>query len=462
MILKKSVINVIPYPKEVYETSEIIHVKSEIMCSLVEFNEQKSVFIKYLSKTHQVDIYDGDSGIIINKDLNLSENQYKIKTENNKIYVDVVNSKSLGYAFATLLQLFRFNNELLIPNVIINDWADKDYRGLMVDLARQFHPYQSLYKYVDLCYFYKISYLHLHFADDQNYTLPNSKIKHSTNRFYTKLQLKELNGYAAERGITIIPEIEIPGHSAFLLSNTDGCFGGTNHKSTMCIGKEDILTSIFEIIKDVCDLFPNSPYIHIGGDEVDTTEWKNCALCNEYMKEHNLKDYEKLYCYFVGKAAQYVIDLGKRPIVWEGFNKEGADFVPKQTIVSAFEMYYNMPDSLIAAGFDIINTSWKPLYLTPHISWPDVDIHAFNIYEFKNWIPTSKGYKDGIKVNRPDKIIGSQICSWENNYNDEFSLVARNLAALSERVWTVEDEYGELDYDKRRNKLKNVALRFLD
>ncbi len=460
MDLKKSVINVIPYPKNVSGTLEEIKLTAQLSADPT-FATQAKIFSGYFTTVHQCDLEEGENGIIAIKDENLADNEYVLEVKDFKVYLKASNTYTISYAFATLLQLTTSSGGVLkVPTVLIEDNFDRDYRGLMVDLARKFHPFSCLHKYIDLCYLYKVKYLHL--IDHQSYTFPSQFIKASDDRFYTKNQLKELDKYAEERSVIIIPELELPGHSAYLIENSDGKFGAAPHKYTICVGKEDILENSYKLIDEVSDVFSRSPYIHLGADEVGMDECEECEICKNSLKRNNLSSFSEAYSFYVGKITNYVLSIGKRPIVWEGFGKEGMHYIPKETIVSMFETAYQMPQDIIDAGYDILNTSWKPLYISATKSWLDVDIHAFSINEFKNWIPPSKGYKEGLTIDMTDKILGSQICCWERSYETEFDTVISIVPALSERVWTIEDEYGCLDYEKRKRALKTLLTRFFE
>jgi len=265
------------------------------------------------------------------------------------------------------------NGKIECEKAHIEDYPDKPYRSVMVDLARQWHPFELLSDYVDLCWFYKAKYLHLHFMDTQSYTLPSEVYPKlpTEGRHYTREQIAYLNEYAALRGVEIIPEIEIPGHSASMVNaypelfanleegeeSTDdySLFNNNIKNNIICIGREGVMDSLRALISEVMEMFPTSRYFHIGGDEAAIGNWGGCKRCKRYMKERNIDGVRSLYTHVVKEVTDMVLSLGRTPIVWEGFPKEGTEGISRDVIVTAWESYYHLAPDLIEEGFKIIN-----------------------------------------------------------------------------------------------------------
>ena len=176
--------------------------------------------------------------------------------------------------------LFRF---MSLPVCEIQDTPDCSWRGMMVDLARDFHKLPVLYDYVDLCRFYKIRYLHLHFTDDQSYTLPSRAYPalSTPNRNYTEDELKGLMAYAKARGVEIIPEIDVPGHTTSFSAAYGDIFG---RDGIICLSEES-MEAMSTLFFELCELFEGSDYIHMGGDEAVIDRWTTCDKClNAFQK----------------------------------------------------------------------------------------------------------------------------------------------------------------------------------
>ena len=176
-------------------------------------------------------------------------------------------------AKTTLLQMsYTQNNELYFPVVKMKDRPSAYYRGLMIDLARSWHSVESIKQLIDLASFYKSNYVHLHFTDYQSYTLPSKKYpKLSTpDRHYTFEELEELETYSQLRGITIIPEIDVPGHSSAIVKAYPEIFALKDVEENPWIinmGKEEVYEALDDIFYEIIQIFKASPYFHIGGDE---------------------------------------------------------------------------------------------------------------------------------------------------------------------------------------------------
>ena len=196
------------------------------------------------------------------------------------------------------------------------------------------------------------------------------------------------------------------------------------------------------LIREICDLFPEAPYLHIGGDEANISLWDGCIDCREYMKKNGIDDVYGLYSDYVARITKYVLSLGKTPIVWEGFPESGSDKIPKETIVISWENHYQNTYKLLSAGFPVINASWKPLYIVPAnnapnatFAWGAKEIFEWNIYNWQHWWEKSEATLNPVNVEPTDQVIGAMLCAWEMTFEMEISTVMANLAALAERTW---------------------------
>lgn len=427
----------------------------------------------------------GKGGIELKLDKEIRADGYVIDCSETGITASASTNDGILYALASLLQLVEADGDNMIcPKVYIEDYPDKEYRSIMIDLGREWHPADTLYKYVDICYLYKVKYLHLHFCDTNLYTLPSKAFPklNTEGRFYSYDEIEALNLYAMHRGVVIIPEFECPGHAPVLVRNYPEVFGDKfeNEVSSdytdenglaiatdtlMCAGSEACFEATKTLIKEMCDLFPDSPYINIGGDEASIKLWNSCSECKKYMTEHGIKDEHELYSDYIARITSYVFTLGKTPIVWEGFPKDGADKVPKDTIVIAWESLYHLAPDLLEAGFRVINASWQPLYIVPwrqtQKHWNGLDILKWNVYNWQNWWSKSKAFLNPINVAPTDNVLGSMLCSWQQTYEQEIGSVMENLAAVSERTWTVERVCSDEEYNTKMNSVIMKAARLL-
>lgn len=370
---------------------------------------------------------------------------------------------ALLMARTTLLQLFvKDGDQLKLPMVSIYDQPDVKYRGLLVDLARQWHSLETIEKLVDLAAFYKINYLQLHFTDYQSYTLPSTAFpKLSTpGRHYSVEELKDLNFYAERRGVTIIPEIDVPGHSSPFVKMYPEIFAIQDTASNPWIinmGNEAVYEALDKIIGEAVGIFKNTPFFHIGGDEAIFNKVMDDPKVQAYIQDKGLaKDVHELYRHFLVRMNEIVKKHGKQMCVWEGFGPEGEIEIPKDILVFEFETNRYLPDQLIKDGYTVVNTSWKPLYVVNQKKWEPKTIYEWNMWRWENWWDKAPSFKP-IQVDESDLVIGAQMCAWEQKDEVEIPSLRQRLPAFAERIWNTEEEISFEEW-QRRIEIQDVNL----
>ncbi len=475
-------ISILPTPKQCNEYGGELSLSAAVCTAHADFLPYQSTLADLFERIGSPLKTDTDGGITLCFDAALSKDSYVIDTANGcNVYASA--PEGLCYAFATLLQLAEAAEQgIKLPRLRIEDRPDKPYRSLMADLARCWHPFWQVLQFVDVCFLYKINYLHLHFADDQRYTLPSKAfpLLNDPGESYTKEQIAHLNDYAAARGVKLVPEIECPGHAAILNAHYPEVFGirqdsegealftelgvKVDSRSLINAGSKVAFEGVKTLFAEVCELFPNSEYIHIGGDEAAIKLWYTCADTRAYMEEKGISDVYELYSEYVGRVTDHILSLGKTPMVWEGFPKLGSERIDRRTVVIAWESHYHLAPDLLAEGFKIINATWQPLYLVPSLTkrWSVWDILNWNVYNWQHWWEHSAATEHPINVKPTDKVLGSILCSWEMTYEQEIARVMENLMAMSERVWTVERCHSDAEYKKRFAQFYHVVSTVLE
>ncbi len=222
-----------------------------------------------------------------------------------------------------------------LPCLEIKDAPFFEWRGLMLDCSRHFLSTGFLKRYIDLLPRLGMNRLHLHLTDDHGWRIEikshpeltdtGAYIEQEQSRrgFYTQKELSEIVGYANERNVMVIPEIEIPGHSyAAVRSLPNLCCTGNpirnqgHQKDLYCAGKESTFEFLQDVLEEVIDIFP-SPYIHIGGDEAPKDRWKECPKCQERMRELGLSNEEELQGYMIGRISKFLRSNDRIPTGWE-------------------------------------------------------------------------------------------------------------------------------------------------
>jgi hexosaminidase len=234
----------------------------------------------------------------------------------------------LYYGMQTLAQLLPQERAraLVLPAVVITDYPRFGYRGLLIDVGRHFFPVSSIKKYLDLAAQYKINTFHWHLTDDEGWrieirrypklTAPASRQVESPPGYYTQAQVREIVAYAQARYITVIPEIEMPGHAGAALEAYPelACTPGA-HENVYC-PRDSSFAFLQQVLGEVIALFPG-PYVHIGGDEVSKEGWRRSAEAQAIMKRHSLKNEDELQSYFVRRMVRFLASRGKRTIGWD-------------------------------------------------------------------------------------------------------------------------------------------------
>lgn len=263
----------------------------------------------------------------------------------------------LFYGLQTLLQLMpaERGEKLLLPGMSIVDKPRFGYRGAMLDVGRYFFRPDEVKRFIDLMAHYKLNILHWHLTEDAGWRIEikkypllteigawrrgtqSSRAEDAFDRlphggFYTQSQIRDIVSYAMQRNITVIPEIDMPGHTLSVLAAYPeySCTGGPFkvleqwgiQKDVMCAGNEQTYHFIENVLDELLELFP-SEIIHIGGDEAPKDRWKACSKCQEKIRQEGLKDEHELQSYFVKRVGAYLQSKGRRMIGWDEIMEGG-------------------------------------------------------------------------------------------------------------------------------------------
>ena len=393
------------------------------------------------------------SGIFVVRDGSLTEGGCRIDVA-SACRISARDVEGLVRAFSIIAQISdrTCDKYIKIPKCSVFENPDSSLRGFLLDAARRWHPVDYLYRYVDLCSLAGINRFIIHFTDDESYTLPSRAfpLLPSKGRHYTEEELRALDSYALSRGVMIIPEIDMPGHSSQFAVNYPEIFGTCG----IMDATDAVFDALFLLYKEVSELFPRSKYIHAGGDEAILGRWNDSEKTIAYMKEKGIPDIVALYGHFVGRVCDGILSLGKTPIVWEGFGESANSLVSKDVLVISWENLYQTADKLVAAGFRILNASWRPLYcVSPWQKWSQEEILTWNKYVWDHWLERAPSFDRGVSVPEDSPVDGGIYCAWGDylkNYESsrlacqlEYASVMPRLAATAQRLWDPED----IEYD---------------
>ncbi len=330
--------------------------------------------------------------------------------------------RAVAEGTATLLQaLSQANGRVALPWLSIKDWPHADFCAMMVDCGRQAQPAVWLKRMVETCRMYKVRYLQLHLTDDQGWCFPSTKYpqlgsKPQSPVRYTLEELKDLVAYADARGVTIVPELEMPGHSGAALNCLPEVFDAINpetkqpvHLGCMNIASEDIYPALDTLIGEMSDVFKSSPYFHIGSDESTIGRVPLHSGYKAFMEKHGLKNDGELANHFIARVNDLVKKHGKQTIKWEGLGNQAA----KDIIIMTWIGRSNMARKFLDEGYATITCPWDL-----EVPW-----EQWSMYECNS-----------SKLKKGDAVIGAILVAWEASAEVNAAKV-RTAAGRQERTW---------------------------
>lgn len=372
------------------------------------------------------------------------------------------------------------------PAVSIKDAPRFGYRGIMLDPCRHFMPVENVKKYLDVLSLFKMNRMHWHLTDDQGWRIEIKKYPKLTeiaskridgegtehSGYYTQEEIKEIVKYAADRFITVVPELELPGHemAAIAAYPNLSCKGeqGTPRviwgveDIVMCPGKEDMFTFLQDVIDEMVPLFP-SEYFHIGGDECPKISWKNCPLCQKRIKEEGLKAdskhsaEERLQSYVIQRMEKYLATKGKKIIGWDEILEGG--LAPSATVMS----WRGEDGGIAAALMDhtvIMTPGGNGMYLDAYQGDSKIEPVTIGGYTLLEKTYSYDPIPDTlVAMGKSNYILGVQGNTWSEYMYDETKrdyMVFPRILAVAEIGWTNLDRKDYKDFERR---IENAYVR---
>ena len=453
-----------------------------------ELNQVSDYLKLYIEENYQVSFTpqkESKKIVFTSNDTISNEEGYELKIEENSILIASKNSKGAFYAVQSLLQLMPIKSNglaIAIPCLELQDEPQFKYRGMHLDVGRHFFSVDFIKKYIDLIARLKMNTFHWHLTEDQGWRIEIKKypklqeiaafrnetlVGHYNDQphkfdgkkyggFYTQEQIKEVVAYANTRQVTIIPEIEMPGHSqaAIAAYPSLGCTGEQVEVATkwgvfneVYCPKESTFKFLEDVIDEVVALFPGK-YIHIGGDEAPKTNWKKCAHCQKLIKEKGLKNEHGLQSYFIARMEKYINTKGKQIIGWDEILEGG--LAPNATVMS----WRGTSGAIQAAkdGHDVILTPGSHCYFDHYQSDNENEPLAIG-----GFLPLEKVYHfnpipEELTKDESRYVQGAQGNVWTEYMQTEKQLeymAFPRVVALSEVVWSSPENKNYTDFINR-------------
>jgi hexosaminidase len=404
---------------------------------------------------------------------------YVLTVNPQKIIIKAQTAVGLFYAVQTIRQLLPpevekdsvVNNlALKVPSCEITDEPRFAYRGMHLDVGRHMFPVEYIKRYIDMIALHKMNTFHWHLTEDQGWRIEIKKypkltevgafrketiVGHAGKKpavydgkpyggFYTQEDVRDIVAYAKSKFITVIPEIEMPGHSLAALAAYPelSCTGGPFEVGTkwgvfdnvFCAGKEETFKFLEDVLTEVIALFPGQ-YIHIGGDECPKTKWAKCPLCQQRIRQEGLKDEKELQSYFIRRIEKFLISKGKRLIGWDEILEGG--LAPEATVMS----WRGTAGGIEAAkqGHDVIMSPSKYVYLDYYQCEPEGQPLAIGGYLPLELVYSFDPQFSELNADEQKHILGLQGNVWSEYLSTpqymEYMTYPR-MFAISEIGWT--------------------------
>jgi len=429
---------------------------------------------------YDFEVSEAKGDILLGVDVSLGHEFYELDITASGIEISAGDASGAFYALQTLRQMLPPEIEYthhaadvdwLLPIVRIDDGPRFPYRGLHLDVGRHFFDVEFVKRYIDTMARYKFNTFHWHLTEDQGWRIEIKKYPRLTEvgawrsetivdknfdpfigdglrhgGFYTQDEIREVVAYAAERFITVIPEIEMPGHSTAALAAYPefGCTGGTYEvattwgiKSDIFCPSEETFTFLTDVLSEVIDLFPGE-YIHIGADEVPKGQWERSRVAQQVIQREGLADEHELQSYFIRRIEAFLNERGKNLIGWDEILEGG--LAPNATVMS----WRGTSGGIEAArqGHDVVMTPTDYMYFDFYQGDPDSEPLAMNWANRILPLDTVYSYEpmpSELSAQETEHILGAQANVWTEYISTpeyvEYMLYPRAIA-LSEVVWS--------------------------
>lgn len=502
----KGSVQIIPLPVEykTYNSSYELVQEMKIIHNLDAANLENIIapFNDYLSVKYgfqQLVKETGDKAtngslvLLLDKDNKRIPNEgYNLKVTAKSIKLEASSHSGLFYGMQSLIQMVEDPDENLknpyIGAAEIRDYPRFKWRGLHLDVCRHFMPKEFVKRYIDYMALHKYNTFHFHLTEDQGWRIEIKKyplltevgsvrketlVGHGRRSdkydatphggFYTQEDIKEIVDYAASKFITVVPEIEMPGHALAALASYPylGCEGASYEVATkwgvfddiMCAGKESTFSFLEDVLLEVMSLFP-SEYIHIGGDEAPKKQWQECDLCQERIVSEGLEDEHELQSYFIKRIEKFLSANGRKLIGWDEILEGG--LAPNAAVMSWRGETGGIEAAM--AGHYVVMTPGTHCYLDHYQSNPETEPLAIGGLTTLEKIYSYEPVPDTLNPVQAEYIMGAQGNVWTeympNSKHVEYMVYPR-AAALSEVVWSPK---AERDYPGFLNRLQKLRV----
>lgn len=398
------------------------------------------------------EIADGRPWLILSKDGSLEAEGYVLQVSPDGVQVAAGEETGVIWALTSLYLLE--DEDETVPLCRIQDRPKFRYRGQSLDCVRHFFPADTVKRLIEQFSLVKLNVLHWHLTDDQGWRIESKRypLLHQTSGvYYTQAEIRDIVAYARTRGMQVIPEIDIPGHTTSILAAYPeySCGGdpvplgtaGGIYSKILCAGKESVFQFLETVFDEICPLFP-ARYVHIGGDEAPKTEWMKCPLCARRMEQECLSRAEDLQGYFTKRVCEILARQGKHPICWND-SLEAAN-LPENILVQYWTNQHAAPmKAYVERGGWFLYSRKFELYFD----------YSYSLIPLQRVYLAPPVTEDGNAA-ASAHMAGLEGCLWSERIADLPQLgqhLFPRVYAAAEAAWSMERDYE--DFKRRLSRL---------
>lgn len=444
------------HPQTVIAATAALQNEAQLLASSIESLTGMRLFI-------QEDVPANTNAIQLRANAKLASSEsHHLQISEKGVIISGGTAQGVFYGMQTFLQLLPdASGVITLPGMEIKDTPRFEHRGMLLDCSRHFWSVDVVKKYIDLLAYYKMNVLHLHLTDDQGWRVEIKQYPKLTDvgswrteadgsrygGFYTQEQIRDFVEYAQERHITIIPEIEMPGHSLAALAAcpelacADGPFEVASEwgvfKDVYCAGDEQTFEFLENVLTEVMELFPGQ-YIHVGGDESPKFRWEHCAECQKRMADEGLQDEHELQSYFIQRIEKFLQANGRQLIGWDEILEGG---LSSSAMVQSWQSMKGGIDAAKHGNYAVMSP-------TSHC-YIDYSLKSINLEKIYSFDPIPAKLDSSLHR----FIRGGECNMWTEHVPTEANLDSKilpRMIGLAEGLWSETKDFK--DFEQRLEK----------
>lgn len=427
-----------------------IHIQSDLKR---HGNELVKAFLYFGNKLLPTNSEDAD--INISLDLKLPREGWRIEITPDSLRLYGGSHAGLFYATSAMTQLLtlgfaRGPASASLDCGTIEDYPRFEWRGLMLDSVRHFQSKEKIKEVIQLIASWRLNVFHWHLSDGQGLRLPSDLVpepEEPNSGQYSKEDLKEIVAFAAKHFVSIVPELDMPGHSDGILNRfPEYACNPATPGAEFCLGNPEAKKFLKSLLDEMMEIFPDSPIIHLGGDEANTGNWESCPKCREALKKAELTNMRELENQFMNEMSRYIIACGRRPMVWCTESNH-----PKDTIVQAWQSVNE-----IVSTYPHGNPMVHSVHYCCYFDYPS------NSSDFREiWMPelSEKSVYQSFEAPSAEinaQILGTEACLWTETVPEwrVLSKINSRLTAFAENAWSQFEHKEWHDFQRRKLQLE--------